>query len=73
MKDNGSKSENIHHGVQGKGSDEFLDQRNLKKRPLLSRLTSYSRYSSDTTLSHPVFRRKPSAYLYACQDQVSCI
>jgi hypothetical protein len=27
MKDNGSKSENIHHGVQGKGSDEFLDQR----------------------------------------------
>jgi hypothetical protein len=27
MKDNGSRSENIHHGVQGKGSDEFLDQR----------------------------------------------
>jgi hypothetical protein len=24
-------------------------------------------------LSHPIFRRKPSAYLYACQDQVSCI
>jgi hypothetical protein len=24
-------------------------------------------------LSHPTFRRKPSAYLYACQDQVSCI
>jgi hypothetical protein len=26
-----------------------------------------------TALSHPTFRRKPSAYLYACQDQVSCI
>jgi hypothetical protein len=24
-------------------------------------------------VSHPIFRRKPSAYLYACQDQVSCI
>jgi hypothetical protein len=24
-------------------------------------------------LSHPTFRRKPSANLYACQDQVSCI
>jgi hypothetical protein len=24
-------------------------------------------------LSHPIFRRKSSAYLYACQDQVSCI
>jgi hypothetical protein len=24
-------------------------------------------------VSHPTFRRKPSAYLYACQDQVSCI
>jgi hypothetical protein len=24
-------------------------------------------------MSHPTFRRKPSAYLYACQDQVSCI
>jgi hypothetical protein len=28
VKDNGSRSENIHHRVQGKGSDEFLDQRN---------------------------------------------
>jgi hypothetical protein len=27
MKYNGSRSENIHHRVQGKGSDEFLDQR----------------------------------------------
>jgi hypothetical protein len=26
-----------------------------------------------TRLSHLTFRRKPSAYLYACQDQVSCI
>jgi hypothetical protein len=25
------------------------------------------------SLSHPIFRVKPSAYLYACQDQVSCI
>jgi hypothetical protein len=25
------------------------------------------------TLSHLLFQRKPSAYLYACQDQVSCI
>jgi hypothetical protein len=25
------------------------------------------------SLSHPTFRRKPSANLYACQDQVSCI
>jgi helix-turn-helix protein len=24
-------------------------------------------------VSHPIFRRKPSTYLYACQDQVSCI
>jgi hypothetical protein len=24
-------------------------------------------------VSHPTFRRKPSASLYACQDQVSCI
>jgi hypothetical protein len=24
-------------------------------------------------LSHLIFQRKPSAYLYACQDQVSCI
>jgi hypothetical protein len=24
-------------------------------------------------MSHPTFRRKPSANLYACQDQVSCI
>jgi hypothetical protein len=24
-------------------------------------------------VSHPIFRRKPSANLYACQDQVSCI
>jgi hypothetical protein len=24
-------------------------------------------------VSHPIFRRKPSAYLYACQDHVSCI
>jgi hypothetical protein len=24
-------------------------------------------------LSHLTFRRKPSANLYACQDQVSCI
>jgi hypothetical protein len=24
-------------------------------------------------MSHPIFRRKPSANLYACQDQVSCI
>jgi hypothetical protein len=23
MKDNGSRSENIHHGVQGKDSDEY--------------------------------------------------
>jgi hypothetical protein len=28
---------------------------------------------ASTRLSHPLFRRKPSAYLYACQDQVSCI
>jgi hypothetical protein len=26
-----------------------------------------------SALSHLTFRRKPSAYLYACQDQVSCI
>jgi hypothetical protein len=24
-------------------------------------------------VSHPIFRRKPSANIYACQDQVSCI
>jgi hypothetical protein len=24
-------------------------------------------------LSHPIFQRKPSANLHACQDQVSCI
>jgi hypothetical protein len=24
-------------------------------------------------VSHPIFQRKPSANLYACQDQVSCI
>jgi hypothetical protein len=24
-------------------------------------------------VSHLLFQRKPSAYLYACQDQVSCI
>jgi hypothetical protein len=27
MKDNGSRSENIHHRVQGNGSDKFLGQR----------------------------------------------
>jgi hypothetical protein len=52
---------------------DFPKKRGLRKHPLLSRLTSYSRYSSDTTLSHPTFRRKPSANIYACQDQVSCI
>jgi hypothetical protein len=30
-------------------------------------------FISEALLSHPTFRRKPSAYLYACQDQVSCI
>jgi hypothetical protein len=33
-------------------SQRWAIKGNLKKRPLLSRLTSYSRYSSDTTLSH---------------------
>jgi hypothetical protein len=29
--------------------------------------------SAHPDISHPIFQRKPSAYLYACQDQVSCI
>jgi hypothetical protein len=29
--------------------------------------------NTDWCLSHRIFQRKPSAYLYACQDQVSCI
>jgi hypothetical protein len=32
-----------------------------------------SNSTSTSLLSHPSFRRKPSANLYACQDQVSCI
>jgi hypothetical protein len=31
------------------------------------------RLKGKNKLSHPIFRRKPSAYLYAWQDQVSCI
>jgi hypothetical protein len=30
-------------------------------------------YTSLLLMSHPIFRRKPSANLYACQDQVLCI
>jgi hypothetical protein len=30
-------------------------------------------FSLTSCVSHPIFQRKPSAYLYACQDQVSCI
>ena len=34
-----------------------LEKRRLKTRPVLSRLSSYSRYSSDTTLLHPVYKK----------------
>jgi hypothetical protein len=38
----------------------------FKNKPFLSRLTSYSRYSSDTTPVTPGFQNKPSAtYMYA--------
>jgi hypothetical protein len=36
------------------------------KQPFLSRLTSYSRYSSDTTLSHPISQKNQVLnYMYA--------
>jgi hypothetical protein len=55
------KCEILHQRGQGYGKEGMYNKRGIKKRPVLTRLTSYSRYSSDTTLSHPIFRRKPSA------------
>jgi hypothetical protein len=47
----------------------------LKKyvNPNMSILNFVRQYEKIQEMSHPTFRRKPSAYLYACQDQVSCI
>ena len=45
-------------GGQGISMNGFYIKRNLRKRPLLPRLTSYSRYSSDTTSITPGFKNK---------------
>jgi hypothetical protein len=39
----------------------------------LSVLTARTQFFKGSQMSHPIFRRKPGAHLYACQDQVSCI
>jgi hypothetical protein len=52
--------------VKDKARVVFEVKQIFKKQPFLYRLTSYSRYSFDTTPSHPIFRRKPSLnYMYA--------
>ena len=43
---------------QGISMNGFDIKRNLRARPLLSRLTSYSRYSDDTTSVTPGFKNK---------------
>ena len=45
-------------GVKEKAGIDFISEETLKKRPLLPRLTSYSRYSSDTTSVTPDFKDK---------------
>ena len=42
-------------GGQEYVKDDFSVKEGFRKRPLLSRLMSYGRHGSDTTLSHPVF------------------
>jgi hypothetical protein len=42
-----------------------------KTRSLCNKIVTFSQYPTEA-MSHPTFRRKPSANLYACQDQVSC-
>ena len=44
--------------VKAKVGIAFVKKKNLRKRPLLSRLTSYSRYSSDTTSVTLGFKKK---------------
>jgi len=45
-------------GGQGISMNGFYIKGNLRKRPLLPRLTSYIRYSSDTTSVTPGFKKK---------------
>jgi hypothetical protein len=52
--------------VKDKARVVFEVKQIFRKQPFLSRLTSYSRYSSDTTSVTPGFQNKPSAsYMYA--------
>jgi hypothetical protein len=55
------RSENILQIGQGWGKDYFYLKLDFRKWPFLSRLTSYGRHGSDTTLSHPIFKIKPNA------------
>ena len=52
------RSENIHQRCQGLSTNCFCDKIDLRKRSLLSRLMSYSQYSSDTTSVTPGFKDK---------------
>jgi hypothetical protein len=50
----------------------FSTPRAILEQLLVDPILDFS-LSCDALLSHPTFRRKPSANLYACRDQVSCI
>jgi hypothetical protein len=52
---------------------DFYVKIDLIKRPLLSRLASYGRHSSDTTSVTPGLRRTTECISYVRQDQVSHI
>jgi hypothetical protein len=59
--------------VNDKVGTIFLSKTDLRKQLFLSRLTSYSRYNSDTTSVTLGFQNKTKCYLYVCQDLVPYI
>jgi hypothetical protein len=52
---------------------DFFDCRANIEGTNKSFITLIPKTSNPETVSHLFFQRKPSANLYACQDQVSCI
>jgi hypothetical protein len=58
----------------GPGVRIFITElKNLKERPLLTRLASYNRYSSDTTLSHLVLEKQTKCIPICMPGKVSYI
>jgi hypothetical protein len=60
------RQENERLGLLIDNRDDMLREAKKMREELRASL-------EDARMSHLLFRRKPSAYLYACQDHVSCI